>query len=124
MTVEIFGKIAEQRIREAMEKGEFDDLRGMGKPLCFDDETWVPEDLRAAYRILRNAGCLPQELELRKEVMSLRELMKGIDDDRERLEKIRELNFRLMKLNELRKKPLVLEALPEYEEKVLKKIIP
>jgi hypothetical protein len=122
--VEIFVKIAEQRIREAIERGEFRDLRGKGKPIVFEDETWVPEDLRPAYRILKNAGCLPQELELRKEVVTLRQLMETIDDDKERLRRIRELNFKLMKLNELRKKPFVLDEFPEYEEKVCSKFLP
>lgn len=122
--MEIFIKIAEQRIREAIERGEFLDLRGKGKPLVFEDETWVPEDLRPVYRILKNAGCLPEELELRQEVVSLRKLMETVDDDKERLKKIRELNFKLIKLNELRKKPFVLEEFPDYEGKVCGKFIP
>jgi hypothetical protein len=122
--VDIFIKIAEQRIREAVEKGEFDNLEGRGKPIVFEDETWIPEDLRPAYRILRNAGCLPQELELRKEVMNLRGLLETIDDDKERVKKIRELNFKLMKLNELRKRPFNLEEFPEYEEKIYDKFLP
>ncbi len=119
----IFSKIAEQRIREAIENGEFDNLEGMGKPIAFEDETWIPEDLRLVYRVLRNSGCIPPELELRKEVLSLRELINTIDNDMDRLKKIRELNFKLLKLNELRKRPLELEQSPEYEEKICKKII-
>jgi hypothetical protein len=119
----IFAKIAEQRIREAIENGEFENLKGMGKPLDLGDESWIPEDLRMAYRILKNAGCLPAELELRKEVMNLRELIDTIDDNKERIKKIRELNFKLMKLNELRKKPLYVENFPEYEDKFCKKMI-
>ena len=115
--MDIFAKIAEQRIREAIENGEFEDLKGMGKPLDLGDESWIPEDLRMAYRILKNAGCLPAELELRKEVLNLRELINTIDDNRERIKKIRELNFKLLKLNELRKKPLHLDNFPEYEDK-------
>jgi len=122
--MDIFIKIAEQRIREAVEKGEFDNLEGRGKPIVFEDETWIPEDLRPAYRILRNAGYLPQELELRKEVMTLRGLLETIDDDKERVQKIRELNFKLMKLNELRKRPFTLEEFPEYEEKIYDKFLP
>ena len=119
--MEIFLKIAEQRIRNAMEQGEFDNLRGMGKPLQFEDETWIPEDLRSAYRILKNSGCIPPELELIKEVLSLRDLIDTIDEDTDRLRKIRELNFKLLKLNELRKKPLRLDRFPEYEAKLYRK---
>ena len=121
--MEIFAKIAEQKIREAIENGEFDNLEGMGKPLDLSDESWIPEDLRMAYRILKNAGCLPAELELRKEVMNLRDLINTIDDNQERLKKIRELNFKLLKLNELRKRPINLENFPEYEDKIFKKMI-
>ena len=118
--MDIFARIAEQRIREAIENGEFEDLKGMGKPLDLGDESWIPEDLRMAYRILKNAGCLPAELELRKEVLNLRELINTIDDNKERIKKIRELNFKLLKLNELRKKPLHLDNFPEYEDKFCK----
>jgi hypothetical protein len=121
--MDIFAKIAEQKIREAIENGEFDNLEGMGKPLDLSDESWIPEDLRMAYKILKNAGCLPPELELRKEVMNLRDLITTIDDNQERLKKIRELNFKLLKLNELRKRPINLENFPEYEDKIYRKMI-
>jgi hypothetical protein len=91
-----FEKIAEERIRRAMEEGAFDGLPGAGRPLVLEDERWAPEDLRLAYRVLRNAGCLPPELELKKEIASLRTLIEAIDDDKERLRKIRELNFKLL----------------------------
>ncbi len=120
--MDIFFKIAEQKIREAIDKGEFSELKNAGKPLVFEDETWVPEDLRAAYRVLKNSGCIPPELELRKEVLSLRDLVNTIDDDKERLRKIRELNFKLMKLEEMRKRPLNIDHFPEYEDKIHRKI--
>ena len=123
ISMEIFAKIAEQRIREAIERGEFDNLEGRGKPLDLRDESGVPEDLRMAYKILKNAGCLPAELELRKEVMNLRDLLHTIDDDQLRIKKIRELNFKLLKLNEMRKKPFHLDNFPEYEEKIYKNLI-
>ena len=123
ISMEIFAKIAEQKIREAIERGEFDNLEGRGKPLDLRDESWVPEDLRMAYKILKNAGCLPAELELRKEVMNLRDLLHTIDDNQLRIRKIRELNFKLLKLNEMRKKPFHLDNFPEYEDKIYKKII-
>lgn len=121
--MEILSKIAERRIREAMDRGEFDNLSGMFRPLVLEDETWIPEDLRPAYRVLKNAGCIPPELELRKEVISLRDLINTIDDDQERLRKIRKLNFTLMKLSEMRGRPLDLEALPEYEQRICQKML-
>lgn len=116
-----FQRIAEERIRKALEEGEFDNLPGAGKPLVLEDDRWVPEDLRMAYRVLKNAGCIPPELELRSEIFGLRELINTLDDDSERLKKIRELNYKLLRFNLGRKKPLELEAFPEYERKVWEK---
>jgi len=122
--MESFFRIAERRIAEAMLNGEFDNLKGRGKPLVFEDETWIPEDLRMAYRFLKNAGCIPPELEARNEVINMCALIDTIDDDKERLRKIRQLNFMLLKLNLNRKKPLTFEDFPEYEGKLGRKFIP
>jgi hypothetical protein len=118
----IFAKIAERRIKEAMENGEFDNLEGMGKPFTFEDETMIPEDLRMAYRILKNAGCIPPEIELRNEVVNMSALINTIDDDKERLKKIREFNYKLLRLNIMKKRPFNLDEFPEYEFKVADKL--
>lgn len=122
--MDIFQRIAERKIQEAMNNGEFDNLPNHGKPLKIDDDIHVPEELRVAYRVLKNAGCLPPELELRNEIISLRMMIDLLDDDRERTKKIRELNFKILKLNELRKRPFNLEDFPEYERKIIDKFIP
>ncbi|HYA11981.1 MAG TPA: DnaJ family domain-containing protein [Thermodesulfovibrionales bacterium] len=119
--MDIFTRIAERRIIEAMENGEFENLEGMGKPFNLEDETWIPEDLRMAYRILKNAGCIPPELELRNEVINMSALINTIDDDKERLKKIRELNFKILRLNIMRRRPFNLDDIPEYEGKVVDK---
>jgi hypothetical protein len=121
--MDIFRTIAERKITEAIKNGEFDDLSGKGKRLEFDDETWVPDDLRMSYRVLRNAGCVPPELELRNEIINLRNLLDTIDDDKERIKKIRELHYKIMQLNLMRKKPLSLENFPLYEERVIDRIV-
>ena len=121
--MEFLHKIAERRILEAMENGEFDNLEGKGKPLNFDNETFIPEDLRIVYKILKNAGCIPPELEIRNEIINLCALLNTIDDDKERLRRIRELNFKLLKLNLTRKKPLNFEDFPEYDGKLIDKFI-
>ena len=66
----ILAKIAEQRIREAMERGEFDNLPFHGKPIKLDDLVGVPEHLRMGYKILKNAGVLPEEMQLKKGLLS------------------------------------------------------
>ena len=74
-TMDILAKIAEQRIREAMERGEFDNLPFHGKPIKLDDLVGVPEHLRMGYKILKNAGVLPEEMQLKKEMVSLKNLL-------------------------------------------------
>jgi hypothetical protein len=63
--------LIEQRIREAEARGEFDDLPGAGRPLDLDDDLLVPEDLRVAHRILKNAGYVPPEAQHLAEVNQL-----------------------------------------------------
>ncbi|GAB4362902.1 MAG: DUF1992 domain-containing protein [Deltaproteobacteria bacterium] len=114
-----FDLLAEQRILEAMERGEFDRLPGAGKPLRLEDDSLVPPDLRLAYKVLKNAGFLPPELELRREILTLRDLLRTVEDDEERVAKIREMNRKLLRLELLRRKPVNLDPFPEYREKVL-----
>lgn len=67
-----FEHIVEQHLQEAIRKGELDNLPGMGQPLRFEDDSDVPEESRMAYRILKNAGYLPPEMELRKDLNALK----------------------------------------------------
>jgi len=62
-----FDRIAEERIARAAAAGEFDRLPGAGRPLELDDDPLVPPEVRMSNRILKNAGCLPPELETLKE---------------------------------------------------------
>ena len=68
-----FEKIVEERIKKAMQKGHFDNLPCSGKPLDMDSDANVPEDLRIAHKILKNADCLPPEIELKKEIRKTNE---------------------------------------------------
>lgn len=74
-----FQELLEQRIREAEQRGEMDNLPGRGQPLALEDDSMVPEDLRAGYRLLKNANCLPPELADHAEIRSLEELLSQID---------------------------------------------
>ena len=78
--MDIIDKVAEARIQEAIERGELSDLPGEGKPLRLDDDANVPEELRAAYRLLKNAGFLPPELELRKDISEAEQLLLHTED--------------------------------------------
>lgn len=87
--------IVEKRIREAQERGEFDDLPGAGAPLEPEDNTLVPEELRAAYRILKNSGFLPPELQIFSEIREVEQLLQRVDDDGERARLMSRINFLL-----------------------------
>lgn len=63
--------LIERRIEAAIARGEFDRLPGAGKPLALDDDAHVPAELRTAYRLLKNSGYLPPELEQIREVNQL-----------------------------------------------------
>lgn len=114
--------IAEERIREAMARGEFANLPGAGKPLHLEDDAMVPEDLRVAYKILKNAGCIPPELELRKEILTLRDLLRTIEEGDAKRDKIQELNYKLLKLNIMARRTVNLDEFPEYKERILGKM--
>lgn len=115
-------KMIETRIKEAQERGEFDDLPGCGEPLNIEDDSNVPDDLRLAYKILKNAGCLPPELELRKEIRQMEDLLDDIADEREKYRLIKSINFKIMKLNMMGKRPPLLEETQVYFKKLVDKL--
>ena len=100
-SVDALALIAESKIRAAMARGDFDDLPGRGKPLRLDDLSRVPQELRLGYKLLRNTGCLPPELEARKEIARLGSLIAtaGDPEERSRLSRLRadaELRYRVL----------------------------
>jgi hypothetical protein len=98
----LFESIAEEKIREAQARGEFDDLPGAGKPLALDDDPLVPEDLRVAYRILKNAGFVPLEVEARSEIRALEDLLEQVQGADEASRVLRKLELLRLKLRESR----------------------
>lgn len=120
--MEFFSKLAENRIREAMEAGEFDNLTGKGQPLNLEEDSHIPLELRMAYKILKNADCLPPELELRKEVVQLQDLVAAMPDEAEKLKQMRRLNFLMMKLSMMRPVSAQLLEHDLYTPKVLERL--
>lgn len=80
----LIDQLAEQHIKAAEEKGEFNNLPGAGKPLNLDDNSHVPQALRAGYHLLKNAGFLPPELELRRQAIEVNDLLKQLDPEDQR----------------------------------------
>lgn len=119
-----FQKIIEERIRIAQQKGAFDDLPGKGRPLSFSEDTFVPEDLRLAYKILKNADCLPPEIEMKKEISRLETLMADMQDAAMKYRTMKKINLLIMKLNVSRQSPIELEVPQQYEAKLVERFGP
>lgn len=111
-------RIAEERIREAVRRGEFENLPGRGKPLKLEDDRHIPDDLRLAYKVLKNADCLPPELELKKEIRTAEELLGSLTDEGEKYRQIKKINFLIMKLNMMRKGSVCWEEKQRYYETI------
>jgi hypothetical protein len=99
--MDMFRSIAEERIQEAIRRGEFDNLPGAGKPLPPDDLDRVPEELRMSYKLLKNAGFLPEEMQLRKEMLTLNDLLAACRDEAERTKLQRELSMKKLRYEAL-----------------------
>jgi hypothetical protein len=113
--------LIEKKIKEAQEKGEFDNLPGRGKPLKLEDDSRVPEDLRLAYKILKNADCLPPEIELQKEIRQMEDMLADIPDEKERYRLIKKINLKIIRLNMMGRKSPMLEADQVYYSRIIDK---
>ena len=76
-------RLAEEKIRKAQQEGAFENLPGAGKPLRLEEDQLVPEELKLSYKILKNAHCLPPEMELRREILSMQDLLGSLEDGKE-----------------------------------------
>jgi hypothetical protein len=97
--MEFFGKIVEERIRAAQDEGVFDNLPGKGQALDLSEDAGLPEELRLAFKVLKNAHCLPPEMELRRELYSLGQLLNAAVDEPERAELRRRAHYLTLKLD-------------------------
>ncbi|HZI19827.1 MAG TPA: DnaJ family domain-containing protein [Pyrinomonadaceae bacterium] len=93
----MFDRLAEQRIREGMEAGEFDDLEGRGRPVNLDEYFAAPEELRAGYALLKNAKIIPEGARLLKKAEELRRELEGCRDPLRRRELARAVDETMLK---------------------------
>jgi len=120
--VTLIEKIAEARIRDAMARGDFDNLAGRGRPLRLEDLSKVPDDLRAGYILLKNAGVLPEEMALRKEMVTLEALVDACADAEERTRLRQDLNWKLIRFRTLMERRRPRAVAHEYRAKLLKRL--
>ena len=115
-----FENIVEERIRRAQKRGLFENLTGAGKPLPRDviGDT-VSEELRLSYRILKNADCLPPEVEVQKEIRRTEDLLAGMQETRARYQTLKKLNYLILKLNTIRNGSAALDMPQHYADRLV-----
>jgi Domain of unknown function (DUF1992) len=122
--VPLFQRIAEQRILEAQRNGEFDNLPGKGKPLQLEDMSWVPEELRIGYHVLKNAHVLPPEAELLKDIHTLEDLLKHVEDEGERRALAKSIQWKMIRLDMLKRRSMDMNSVRNYSRKFVAKFRP
>ncbi|MEX0804051.1 MAG: DUF1992 domain-containing protein [Candidatus Binatia bacterium] len=117
-----FWRIAEERIKEAQRAGAFDNLPGKGKPLELKDLSWVPDELRLSYYILKKANVLPPEVELLKDIRTLEDLLKHVEDEGDRRALAKSIQFKLIRLDMLKRRSMRLPPVRDYSRKLVDKL--
>lgn len=117
----LLDQIAEQRIQEAINRGELRDLPGEGRPLQLDDDSAIPEELRVAYRILKNAGFLPPELQWRRELQEAEHLLQQLPES-ERSRARARLELLQLRLAASRRQPINLLLEDQYRQRLLERL--
>ncbi|CAG7601173.1 hypothetical protein PAESOLCIP111_00462 [Paenibacillus solanacearum] len=122
--MDVMRTIAEEKIAEASRRGELDHLPGAGKPLPPDALENVPEDLRVGFRMLKNAGMIPEEMQLRKEMVTLGDLLAVCRDDAERQKLENELTSKRLRYQTLMSGRgwTTSEAFRDYEQQIRLKL--
>jgi hypothetical protein len=123
MALSYFAHVVEERIREAQREGVFDNLPGKGKPLELEDQSLIPEDLRMSYHILKNAHVLPPEAELRKEIRTLQDLLKYVEDESERKAMAKEIEWKMIRLDLLRRRSFSWQTTRFYGKKLVRRLL-
>ena len=96
-----FDKAVEAAIREAQERGDFNNLKGKGRPIDLSAYFETPEELRMAYSLLKNANMTPAEVDLLGEIAALKERLSTTyeEKDRSRIQKLireKQMQFNIM----------------------------
>ena len=114
--------IAERKISEAIQKGQLDIEEWRNRPLPMNNDSLVPEELRMAHKILKNAGYLPPEIEIKKEIQQIEDLLVNCEDEYTRVKQLKKLNYLVMKLNTMKGDAVNIESQEEYFRQVVERI--
>jgi hypothetical protein len=89
-----------------------------------DDLSWVPEELRIGYQVLKNAHVLPPEAELLKDIHTLEDLLKHVEDEGERRALAKSIQWKMIRLDMLTRRSLDLNSVRAYSRKLVAKFQP
>jgi hypothetical protein len=95
----MFDRIVEAIIKDAMERGEFDNLPGKGKPIDLTEYFDTPEEVRLAHSILKNAGMTSREVELLKEIAELKQVHAALLDEKKKQDIEKQIQQKQIELN-------------------------
>jgi len=115
-------RIAEQRISQAIEDGSLSFEKWKNKPLILEDDHFVPDDLKIAYKMLKNSGYLPPEIGEKKEIQRIEDLIASTEDEHVRIKQMKKLNLMLMKVDSRRGKPQNITLQDEYYSKIVERV--
>ncbi|MDX1775305.1 MAG: DnaJ family domain-containing protein [Desulfobulbales bacterium] len=114
--------IAERKISEAIRKGLLDNRDWHNRPLPVTNDNLVPEELRMAHKILKNGGYLPPEIEAKKEIQQIEDMLAGCEDECTRVKQIKKLNYLVLKLNAMKGDSVSLASQEEYYRRIVERI--
>ncbi|MDY0227085.1 MAG: DUF1992 domain-containing protein [Desulfomicrobium apsheronum] len=117
----ILAELAERAIREAQQRGEFDDLSGQGQPLPETNDPFMPETLRMAYKMLKNAGYVPREVQSQREIRSLIECLERETDEALKMRQIQKVQLFIAKAR-MEHGGLLQEENENYFQKVVARV--
>lgn len=117
-----FEAIVEERIKQAQQRGEMDNLPGQGKPLPREDIDFSNE-FRLAYKILKNAGFLPPEVELRKDIAAMEQLLDAVEPGSAEQERVRKkLNLLLTRMGMMQNTRRTISIPEQYRNSLINRI--
>ena len=114
----LIDELAEARIADAMRAGQFTDLAGKGERIVIEEVGFVPEELRVAYRLLKNAGYFPKEISVLNEISEVEQLVVSLGEGEQKSSAVKRLNLLRAQLGE-RSENLYLKR--EYSDKIINK---
>ena len=120
--IQALQRIAEQRIAKAIEDGTLKVEGWKNRPLPLDDDSFVPDDMKMAYKILKNSGYVPPEVETRKEIQKLEDLIVKTEDSHQRVKQMKKLDLLMRKIDSQRSRPSSIEHDDAYYRKIVERI--